>query len=427
MAKHHTIEKTRIHNTEATTNSFALKEKGIFTDSSRAMVRNMVATLDVPIWSVNATINAMVEALGVEITGLVNATSHKNINYQSHHVTYLLPDGHAATQFAGILHKVNHKSETQLQGWKSCTEDMYDTYNDVVGSTAGALDVRDFPSKVKGMLTDYAEDQKKIVRLFTEWKQLCEQEEQFDSLPQSKKDDIDFFVWAGCCMHKELNTAKGGNSRSGLLMNKDNIAASSAGSSTAKQRAIQVLTGGAQKVLELVGAVFRHKDDKKGQQDSLRYYFEVELGYRIQWPDISNIWYHSHSDAACDWTSTNIKYNVYWGFMCLKTKQEMMSWATYNQCITHPYLCTIWNPTANILDLGPIHMKVISHLNHIINDIDLILAPDATYKTLTLYGKPFEHPEAFYAIQCLALDRKTYPHFPQLLVTFFQGALDTWI
>ncbi|KAG1851408.1 hypothetical protein F4604DRAFT_1934096 [Suillus subluteus] len=260
-------------------------------------------------------------------------------------------------------------------------------------------------------------------------------QEQFDSLPQSEKDDIDFFVWAGCCMHKELNAAKGGNS------------SSSAGSLTAKQHAIQVSPGGAQKVLELAGAVFRHKDDK-GQQDSLHYYFEVELGYRIQWPDTSNTRYHSHSDAACEYlvndtlyltflelvplkkesqTSTNIEYNVYWNFMCLKTKQEMMSWATYNQCITHPYLCTIRNSTANILDLGPIHMKVISHLNHIINGIDLILTPDTTYETLTLDSKPFERPEAFYAIQCLALDHKTYPHFPQLLVAFFQGALNTWI
>ncbi|KAG1722244.1 hypothetical protein EDB19DRAFT_1835100 [Suillus lakei] len=64
-AKHHAIEKTRIHSTEATTSSFALKEKGIFTDTSCAMVCNMVATLDVPIRSVNATINAVAEALGV--------------------------------------------------------------------------------------------------------------------------------------------------------------------------------------------------------------------------------------------------------------------------------------------------------------------------------------------------------------------------
>ncbi|KAG2742424.1 hypothetical protein P692DRAFT_201809737, partial [Suillus brevipes Sb2] len=372
-AKHHVIEKTRIHSTEATTNSFALKEKGIFTDTSRAMVRNMVATLDVPIWSVNATINAVAEALSVEITGSVSghsirrivaeggvaaeaqlvdemniakgvtlsgdATSHKNINYQSHHVTYSMPDGHAATRFAGILHEVNHKSETQLQGWKSRITDMYDTYNDVVGGTASALDVRDFPSKreVRGERALATLPPDGVVHLLWEmteslvneaggidgWDRLGVDEqqrcysnahhnllaqigqEQFDSLPQSKKDDIDFFVWAGCCMHKELNAAKGGNSRMRawwidnsvegpvLLMNKDNVAASSAGSSTAKQHAIQVSTGGAQKVLELAGAVFRHKDDKKGQQDSLCYYFEVELGYRIQWPDTSNTRYHS--------------------------------------------------------------------------------------------------------------------------------------
>jgi hypothetical protein len=54
-----------------------------------------------------------------------------------------------------------------------------------------------------------------------------------------------------------------------LLMNKDNAAAASGGSSSAKQHVIQVSTGGAQKVLELAGAVFQHKDNKKGQQDSL--------------------------------------------------------------------------------------------------------------------------------------------------------------
>jgi hypothetical protein len=34
---------------------------------------------------------------------------------------------------------------------------------------------------------------------------ICIRQEHFNSLTQSEKDDINFFVWAGCCMHKELN------------------------------------------------------------------------------------------------------------------------------------------------------------------------------------------------------------------------------
>ncbi|KAJ8586431.1 hypothetical protein M405DRAFT_864584 [Rhizopogon salebrosus TDB-379] len=55
--------------------TFALKEKGVFTDTSRAMVRDLVANLDVPIQSVNATINVVAEALGVEVDGEASGRS----------------------------------------------------------------------------------------------------------------------------------------------------------------------------------------------------------------------------------------------------------------------------------------------------------------------------------------------------------------
>ncbi|ESK81598.1 hypothetical protein Moror_11131 [Moniliophthora roreri MCA 2997] len=35
-------------------------------------------------------------------------------------------------------------------------------------------------------------------------------EEQFKTLPEDKKQDIDLFFWAGCSMHKELNLVVGG-------------------------------------------------------------------------------------------------------------------------------------------------------------------------------------------------------------------------
>ncbi|KAG1846434.1 hypothetical protein F4604DRAFT_1884162 [Suillus subluteus] len=372
-------EKARDICATETASTFALKEKGVFTDVSRTMVRDLVANLDVPLRSINSTINVVAEALGDEVEGDVskrNGTTHKNINHQCHHVTLTLPDGQTATQLAGIPHEVNHTSKTQLHGWKNQAAEMYSTYND-------------------GMLTDHAEDQKKLVRLFAEWKRECKREvrgkkalarlppadvvrllsemmenlhssevvcqlrmtlgeEQFTSLSSAEKEAVDFFVWAGCCMHKELNAAKGGNTRMRawweqnsvdgpvLLMNKDNVAVASGGSSAAKDQAVQVSTGGGQKTLDLAGSVFRHKDDKKGQHDSLQYYLEMELGFTSQWPD---------TNATCKYlfleiilfkkesrTHTNIEQNVFRGFSCLRTEEEITCWASYNQCLTHPYL-----------------------------------------------------------------------------------------
>ena len=50
--------------------------------------------------------------------------------------------------------------------------------------------------------------------------------------------------------------------------------------------------------MSLVGAIFNHKDDKKGQQDTLRFFFESVIGYMVTFPDTSNTRYQLHCDAA---------------------------------------------------------------------------------------------------------------------------------
>ena len=62
-------------------------------------------------------------------------------------------------------------------------------------------------------------------------------EDSFAGLSQAEQREVDFLVWAGCCMYKEMNSVKGGNAalvawwvEAGLLgpiklMNKDNAAA----------------------------------------------------------------------------------------------------------------------------------------------------------------------------------------------------------
>ncbi|KAG1853184.1 hypothetical protein DFJ58DRAFT_728297 [Suillus subalutaceus] len=349
LQKAHAVKKATARTIAQTTKhtTFALKNKNIITDTVCDTICKLVATHDVPVSSVRGVFGVIADCLGIAVEGDVSTrsigrvlqeadvaanvqmvdemmevdgvtlsgdgTSHKNVNYQSHHITYTSHDGKGVTRFVGIQHEVNHTSETQLQGWKDVLHDMCDTYNTCMAGEKAVADPREVVSKVKGMLTDHAEDQKKLVRLFSDWKRtsllwqttegvittaggmeawealtageqhlrssealrqlkLTIGQEKFDGLTESAKESIDFFIWAGCCMHKDLNAVKGGNTRMQswwahhsidgpiLLMNRDNAAAALGGSSIAQARALHVSQRGAAKALALAGAVFRHKD-----------------------------------------------------------------------------------------------------------------------------------------------------------------------
>ncbi|KAJ3831319.1 hypothetical protein F5878DRAFT_667679 [Lentinula raphanica] len=135
---------------------------------------------------------------------------------------------------------------------------------------------------------------------------------EFEALSDEEKANIDLFLWVGCCMHKEMNAFKGGVSamevwwgRNNLdppipLPNWDNDAASTLAPGTdAAKRAAERAKGGAIKVTStLAGAAFRHKDRKRGQQDTLRFYFAKEFGFNITFPDTNNTRFQSHAEAC---------------------------------------------------------------------------------------------------------------------------------
>ena len=124
---------------------------------------------------------------------------------------------------------------------------------------------------------------------------LCLGKDAFDLLSEDEKKASSLFLWSGCCMHKEMNTVKYGVSALkkfwkdlGLdgpvkLYNRDNAAAANGSDvdSLAKRRADAVTEGGAIKLASLAGALFNHKDKKKGHQDSFGYFFERVLGYSM--------------------------------------------------------------------------------------------------------------------------------------------------
>lgn len=222
-----------------------------------------------------------------------------------------------------------------------------------------SLDVDEFVKKLKGMHTDHANDQKKTYRIWQEWKRrvICSSygfkrvekmkddspnelsilllsemsqvidrvgggekwdtmdaaarqplltemmehisqtlgAEVLESLPPEERRSVELFFWAGCSMHKELNSVKGGNtammnwwaengvSAPILLANKDNDATIQLteivnASALAVQRALESSSRGGVKAANLAGAIFNHKDDKKGQQDIHRLFFMQHKG-----------------------------------------------------------------------------------------------------------------------------------------------------
>ncbi|KAF8193696.1 hypothetical protein BJ912DRAFT_1091697 [Pholiota molesta] len=433
--------------------------------------------------------------------------------------TQILP-GERVTRFLGLTSAKDHTSATQVQGWKDSNQALHDVYNESPRGLEKHINPTEAPSKYTGYNGDHAADQKKAASMIEAWMiesdrivrgeaamktwsadallALLVEESQnkinraggldafnalpmddqavqnkatfsavcfrigetaFSSMSEEEQQAADLFIWAGCCMHKELNAVKGGDAAMRKfwisedltppiqLMNKDNDAAATAGPSSARDRAIAVSIGGASKLTSLAGAIFNHKDEKKGQGDTFRIFFENALGYLISFPDTSNTRYQSHCEASAAlllhlslYTKfleqvrdkkekrrfNHMELNVHKGLQDIPTLTELAVFVLYGQAISHPYLRQIRGPMReehNILETGPLHERVKEHCRAIISCPSLLLSQRATYETGSMDGKPWDQPEAFYAVQALS---HSLPHLEGALVAFFTGALETW-
>lgn len=280
-------------------------------------------------------------------------------------------------------------------------------------------------------------------------------EAEYQALSDEAKVEADLFVRGGCCMHKDLNAVKGVNtrlqafwSRTGhtpiLLMNRDNDTASTSTDPRTRQRAAEKSCGGAIKLVELAGAIFRHKDDKKGQQDSWRYFSETRLGYPITFPNTSSTRFGSYVEAAAELIThrdlyleyleivrdkkdsrsfNHMEHNVYLGLQDLPTLTELCVLALYGQVISRPYMRQVRRGDTNHWDLGPLHDRVKTLLRMLIENPDLILYPDLSSTDGALDRRPCDRPEVFAAVQKLV---PTLPWLRDALVEGFSGGLETW-
>ncbi|KDN39968.1 hypothetical protein RSAG8_08417, partial [Rhizoctonia solani AG-8 WAC10335] len=405
----------------------------------------------------------------------------------------------------GVHQAPSHTSQSQLEGWKAAITMCCNCLRSAPLGQHTHVNEQNFAVKLSGMLTDHAADQKRLVELMHQWKtqsdwelrgqevlnlmsieeqtkvfsehleeakksianwealsdnqrdQLSHDawsalaltlgEEAFSQLSGDEKESVMFFAWSGCCMHKELNSVKGGVAsmqaeweNTGLkppieLANKQEI---ELGGRTTRNSSRA--SGGAIKLTILAGLMFNHRDDKRGHQDTYRYWFEHILGYLPTFPDTSSTRYGSYCDAAAELlvnrdnylqflsrVSTargtgklaNIETNICEGLQDPATLTELAVLALYSQAISKPYMRYVRGSHLNALELGTYHEKVKQHCGKIQANPYLLMTPS----TGLLGGGEWERPTVIEAVNVLSKDT---PHLYKMLTVFFEGALKTW-
>ncbi|KAI0819139.1 hypothetical protein BC628DRAFT_1506680 [Trametes gibbosa] len=253
----------------------------------------------------------------------------------------------------------------------------------------------------------------------------------YEQLPADKKHPLDLFMRLGCAMHKDLNSVKGGNSSMAsawgelratppvLLANKENastlrdvsldtIAAAASLLSTedltaAELRALESSTRGGVKLASLAGALFNHKDNKKGHHDTYAFYFqEIVAAAELL---VNRHHYLRFLEVVRDRKEhpgfNHMEENVYRALQDIPSLTELAVLALYGQSVSHHYLRTA-RVQQNGLKLGMFHQQL---------------------KTAAFGGEDWERSEVITAVLELA---PQLPHLKDILVAFLKGALRTW-
>ncbi|KAA1479912.1 hypothetical protein DENSPDRAFT_789674 [Dentipellis sp. KUC8613] len=136
-----------------------------------------------------------------------DGTSHRNINYESRHVSVLVPSYSSDinanslpshhTRLVAVDCALNHTSETQIAGWKEHAQNIAEIFNSSPLSERSGLifESDDFAHKIKGMNGDHAADQLKTARGIQDWKAMVDlQDLGYRSLASLLPEDLDLLL-----------------------------------------------------------------------------------------------------------------------------------------------------------------------------------------------------------------------------------------
>ncbi|KAJ7719849.1 hypothetical protein B0H16DRAFT_1739188 [Mycena metata] len=318
------------------------------------------------------------------------------------------------------------------------------------------------PEKLIDVVRNVLKTNLKEVGGEAEWAKLSDKV--FETLAEETKREIELFFWAGCSMHKELNCCKAFDDgmkefyeehpeldQPVLLANKDNDAtiqlAEDTGESTAAvRRALKVSERGGVKLISLFGALVNNKDNKKGLHDVYENYFRATIGPGVRFPDVSNTRYQSHGRGAArlitylaehrtfmqfvkdnktKCTLNHLEQNIMKGLHCPQTISQMVALVLFSMAVMHPYASHVRGPGTeklNMLDLGPYHTSVKTHMKRLIEDPSPLFSSDPnSYKTATLDGQPWSDTKAWAACVKLFPD---LPHVRPLMLDGLKRALE---
>jgi hypothetical protein len=215
----------------------------------------------------------------------------------------------------------------------------------------------------------------------------------------------------------------------------------------AQEQALNRSTCGAIKTAQIAGAIFNHKDDKKGHHDFFRDWWKKHVGIPFTFPDTSNNRFQSYCYAAAalllylqyfrqflkhlqitkqNGKLNHMESNLWKALHDSPTLSELAILALYGEAVSYPYVKAIRSTSEsgekqNMLDLGPLHQKVSAHIQTIITNPFNLLCENPSSITASLGEDEWQHPNIFKSITDLAL-----PHLEELLVAFFTGADETW-
>ncbi|KAJ7060824.1 hypothetical protein C8F01DRAFT_1253302 [Mycena amicta] len=232
-------------------------------------------------------------------------------------------------------------------------------------------------------------------------------EEALAKLDEADRQLLTLWVWTGCCMHKDQNSFKGGNTYMNaywkeldipgpiLLANKQTAAAvrrvlhPEDGDKPASDDDLlqaQAAAFGGAKTAALAGNIFNNPMDKRGQGNIHKLFMEQELGAPIKrFVQTSKTWFGSFGDASCDLMErreeyihflnaiallkarpgfTNIEKNVKDTLEDPPTLTKLAVMAIYHLFVATPYMRRVRAPkdvALNAISLGPLHAEILAH------------------------------------------------------------------
>ena len=285
--------------------------------------------------------------------------------------------------------------------------------------------------------------------------EICLGERVLERLPEDQKNDaLRGCFWSGCGMHKDLNAVKEGTDRMSKWWGEAGKVPPVALTNKIKAETAAGLGGevpvcrsdrGGVKLTNLIGALVKHKDSKKGQQDRFRTFSRNAVGVEVYFPDTSNTRYQAHTYAAAEIinhrelylnfltflattkTSTpdklnHMEENIRRGITDGPTITELIVLSLYGEAVSAPFAQFLRSSEEkNGLDLGPDYTRFKKHIQNLIDNPNLLIGPNIDATKCSLNGQPWGHIDVIHTIE------EIYPNYPDLegaLVAFLRGALE---